>query len=948
MIKKLTLFLFKIFIFLTYLTFGTEIIVYQPNVESISEKAELIIKGKCHNTSILQINETPVLLNPDGSFEYKTNLINPEQNHYYTLEAFHSDFPKSEKIISVLYQPKIDTKNIAENTNVKKNISKKFHQINIIPTLNILEKKIDLQILSPLPNSKLKNKNIQIIGIAKNCNHLLLNDKPYPLSTEGHFIIDYTFKTINMFEEIKLIGVGKNNQKKTASLNVYLDAPSPKIKFSKQPKTGNTPEKTIYFEGIVTNTIDLWANNERIPLSDKGNFIYEKRLVDPYKKTNIIFKAEGIANQVHTIKKSFTLVNQGEVSIQLQSPPYTLKTTKTSILFKGSVKNANELWINNNPVKLKPSGHFEYHVNLDKTDQAQEFVLYAKNEFGAHSSEICEITYSPPKPTLTILEPKENSISKSNEIIIKGQANNAYAVDINNTTVSIDEFGYFTHKIYLKKPNSTETINISTYSDHPEEVQLTRKITYNPLKSPVLFIQHPPKEHQTTDDYVIFKGQAQNCDFVLINNRKASLDKQGNFKEQFNISNIDTHKFVIEAIGLDKSIIQNTRNIIKKEKPKIIAKQINKKPNLKLATNPNLVYLNKKVSLEMMNADIRDVMKLLAQKTDLNIVADQSLEGEISISLTNVTIKQALELVLGTNGLSYRIIDKNIIVGNSENLNNPIYLETRIISLDNMTPQQASELLKEHIKTNESVNILEQQNKIIITADSSKIDKLVDIVTSIDKDKVPQIVLEAQILEISKTATSELGIDWIQSAGMNYSLDIELDENLKTAINFLQEQGKAKMLAKPRIQAIDKEAADIFIGQQIPITRQTTDSNGNVTQSLEFINSGITLTVQPFINTRTGDIKIKIQPEITQATIVGDTPTLTTSRVNTTVFVKDGQMVLIGGLYNSSNTENKDSVPFLSKLPVISPFFNNKAQVQQESEIMIAITPKIINGNETP
>ena len=114
----------------------------------------------------------------------------------------------------------------------------------------------------------------------------------------------------------------------------------------------------------------------------------------------------------------------------------------------------------------------------------------------------------------------------------------------------------------------------------------------------------------------------------------------------------------------------------------------------------------------MINAEIRDVIKLLAQKTDLNIVADQSLEGEVSISLTNVTVKQALELVLTTNGLSYRILDKNIIVGEGESLDNPIFLETRIIAINNMEPSKASEILTPHIKGNESIDILEQQNKI--------------------------------------------------------------------------------------------------------------------------------------------------------------------------------------------------------------------------------------------
>jgi Type II secretory pathway, component PulD len=127
----------------------------------------------------------------------------------------------------------------------------------------------------------------------------------------------------------------------------------------------------------------------------------------------------------------------------------------------------------------------------------------------------------------------------------------------------------------------------------------------------------------------------------------------------------------------------------------------------------------------------------------------------------------------------------------------------------------------------------------------------------------------------------------------------------------------------------------------------TVGAGGNVSESINYVNVGINLTVLPEINAHTENIKIKIAPEVSYINGYkgknNDIPVVRTRRVNTTVLVKNNNTVLIGGLFKSSDQDSVSRVPLLSRFPFLGRTFKSNKQEDEQTELVIAITPKIID-----
>ena len=302
--------------------------------------------------------------------------------------------------------------------------------------------------------------------------------------------------------------------------------------------------------------------------------------------------------------------------------------------------------------------------------------------------------------------------------------------------------------------------------------------------------------------------------------------------------------------------------------------------------------------------------------------------------------------------MAYKIVDSTIMVGGKAALDQPSRLETKIIRLNNIESEVVKPILNEYLVSGEVIQT--QESLIILTADTKKMEKLSKIISRLDSEKIPQIILEAQILEITKSVLDNLGVVWSD----NYGVGIDLTESagnftyqstisgLSAVINLLENDGNAKVLAKPRIKAIHGQEATIFIGDRIPYT-ELSISGGTVAESIKYANAGINLSILPEINAFTQEIKIKIVPEVSYINGYrgknNDIPVLRTRRVNTTVYVKNRNTVLIGGLFNSSDSDTRSQFPFMSKLPFIGSLFKSKKSQTDQTELVIAITPQIID-----
>jgi hypothetical protein len=358
-----------------------------------------------------------------------------------------------------------------------------------------------------------------------------------------------------------------------------------------------------------------------------------------------------------------------------------------------------------------------------------------------------------------------------------------------------------------------------------------------------------------------------------------------------------------------------------------------------------------RVSLDLEDVEIKDVLRILAEKGDLNIIANETLSGKVTLHLTETTIKDTIELVLSSQGVTYKIIDNTIVVAQEQDLQMSQQMVTRIIKFNNLEPESIEEIIKTYLNEEESVTMIDNARTVLVKADHRKIDYIEKLCRKIDEQKVPQVVLIAQIMEISSTDLRRFGLTWPPNATIAFegeSLNA-MEPVLSISsmvINALQEEGKAKILASPQIKALNGEKAEIFIGDKIPYVELTTDTTGRLTESVKYADTGIELTILPIINPRTEEVKLKIEPEVSYVNGYrgrnNDIPILRTRKVVTTVWVKHGEMAIIGGLFNSSDAKTGSQVPLLGDIPLIGNLFKGTRDEDTQTELVITVTPKIM------
>lgn len=306
-------------------------------------------------------------------------------------------------------------------------------------------------------------------------------------------------------------------------------------------------------------------------------------------------------------------------------------------------------------------------------------------------------------------------------------------------------------------------------------------------------------------------------------------------------------------------------------------------------------------------------------------------------------------------------------------------IKTRIFNLDYAPVDKLSAKLTDAItKGVGSIKIDERTNKIAITDYTFKLDEIAKIITAFD-DKTPQVLIDAQIIEVTPSDQFVMGIDWdywiknhfrISTAlpltgitgqlllGTPFGSSVTRPGQYKAIIDLLQTVGDTKVLASPRIMALNNQEAKIHVGTKEAYITGTTSQAGTGTevtsQNVNFVDTGIQLSVTPTIN-RDGFVTMKIKPEVSSAVTTKlvsqgqetDVPIVTTSEAETTIMVKDGVTIIIGGLKKEQRTKTVNKIPWLGDIPYIGALFRNTSDETKIDDLIILLTPHIISGEQT-
>jgi len=400
------------------------------------------------------------------------------------------------------------------------------------------------------------------------------------------------------------------------------------------------------------------------------------------------------------------------------------------------------------------------------------------------------------------------------------------------------------------------------------------------------------------------------------------------------------------------------------------------------------VYTGDPISLNLKDADIKDVLRTFAQLTGLNIAVDPQVTGSVTVDFVDVPWDQALDLILRQNGLTY-VLEGNVMrvgtidrisaetaatrrLADEERLN--VALQTVIFKLSYSRASDVQSLLRELASPRARIIVDTRTNQIIISEIPQYLATMRALIDTVD---VPtrQVVIEARIVEATKSFTQSYGVDWgfggafdpalgngtglvfpnrvgftggpFNFGGPGSVLALHLSDvlgtfNLDVALHAAENENLAKIVSAPRVMTQDNTAAEIQSGVQIPYQTRV-----NFTTTVTYIDATLRLSVTPQI-TEAGTIimDIAVQKTTPGAPIEGAAgPRLNTRQTRPRLMVRDGGTAVIGGIYQVTDTRNQGRIPFLHQIPVVGNLFKTHAFSSTHDELLIFITPRIVRGS---
>ena len=408
-----------------------------------------------------------------------------------------------------------------------------------------------------------------------------------------------------------------------------------------------------------------------------------------------------------------------------------------------------------------------------------------------------------------------------------------------------------------------------------------------------------------------------------------------------------------------------------------------------------LVYTGEKLSLNFQDIDVRSVLQLIADFTNLNLVASDTVQGGITLRLQNVPWDQALDLVLKTKGLDKRKIGNVLLVAPAdeiaarerqelESLKQIAELAPLRRELLQVNYAKAADIAKlfqsvtsADAKTDErgSITVDDRTNNIIAYQTQDRLDELRRIVSQLDIP-VRQVMIEARIVEANVDYDKALGVNWGGSANRgNFtaggggtvtgtpgavtnapyvdmgvasptsSIGLGFITNntvLDLELSAMEKSGNGEIVSQPKVVTSDKETAKILKGTEVPY--QEASSSGAT--SVSFKEASLSLEVTPQI---TPDNRIIMEVKVTKDepdyinTVLG-VPPIKKNEVNAKVLVADGETIVIGGVFSNTQSKVVDKVPFLGDVPYVGRLFRRDVVSEKKSELLVFLTPRIMNN----
>jgi general secretion pathway protein D len=417
------------------------------------------------------------------------------------------------------------------------------------------------------------------------------------------------------------------------------------------------------------------------------------------------------------------------------------------------------------------------------------------------------------------------------------------------------------------------------------------------------------------------------------------------------------------------------------------------------------VAYRKPIRIDFRDAPLKQVFDAISHGSGLSFVFDKDVKTDqrVSIFLRNSTIEATVRYLLVTNQLAQQVLDENtVLIYPNTPAKQKDYQElaVRTFFLSNADAKTIADTLKTILKCHDVV--ADEKLNMVIVRDTPAVIQMAQRLVTLEDVAEPEVMLEVEVLEVSRDNMQNLGIAWPSSitvtplpvgtsisalstaastgtsvgspygslgsgtsSGTGSTPSLALSDllhqtthtlglsSISATANANEQDSTAKLLTNPRIRVRNHEKAKILIGERVPNITSTATSTGFVSQSVNYLDVGLTLNVEPAIYLDdTVGIKVSLEVSSLLNTITGSSGTtayeIGTRTASTVLQLKNGETDVLAGLIDSEERTSGNALPGLGELPVLGRLFGATTDDDKNTEIVLAITPHLVRNIERP
>lgn len=401
---------------------------------------------------------------------------------------------------------------------------------------------------------------------------------------------------------------------------------------------------------------------------------------------------------------------------------------------------------------------------------------------------------------------------------------------------------------------------------------------------------------------------------------------------------------------------------------------------------------SKPITLEFRDTPLKSVFEVISRTAGVNFVFDKDVraDAKVTIFMRNGSIDDVIKLILSTQQLASKMInDNSVLIYPNTGAKQKEYQElvTRTFLLSNADAKQVANMVKQVVKTRD-IYVDEKLNLLVMKDTDEAVRLAEQLIASMDVPE-PEVVLEVEVLEVSRNKLLDLGLQFPEQVGYGAlqnsltqsvigpggtvttqtvpggqlaagNIDLRNRSGLTSYIanpalllNLKDQDGDVNLLANPRIRVKSREKAKIHIGDKLPVFTTTSTANVGVSASVNYLDVGLKLEVEPIVHL---DEEVAIKVGLEVSSIVKEVPgpsnslayQIGTREANTVLRLRDGETQVLAGLISDEERSSASRLPGLGDLPIVGRLFSTERDSHNKSEIVLLITPHVVRNLQRP